>query len=155
MNEQWSAYHLAIVFGGLVVMWVIQMYFTWLQSQRFMTSVRTLRTQGTVAIGVGGRRYRGGRAFVALAHKDSPTVVGALTLSGFTVLSTPKELPALVGMDLGVLANGGAPNSLKPKFREAAAMAAKTLTSGALTAVSDITADNRDAEESRQEGTLS
>ena len=123
-----------IIFGGLVTMWVIQMFFTWQQAQRFMADVRHLRSKGTVAIGVGGRRYRGGRAYVALASKTDDNgntngkVVDALTLSGFTVISKPKNLPALVGLDLDALANDGAPTSLKPKFREAAAQAAKTLT---------------------------
>lgn len=123
---------MVIIFGTLVTMWIIQMFFTWQQAQRFMADVRHLRSKGTVAIGMGGRRYRGGRAFVALASKadgaDKGKVVDALTLSGFTVISKPKNLPALVGLDLVALANGGAPESLKPKFREAAAQAAKTLT---------------------------
>lgn len=117
-----------LIFGGLVTMWVIQMFFTWQQAQRFMASVRTLRTKGTVAIGVGGRRYRGGRAYVALASKGDGKVADALTLSGFTVISKPQNLPTLVGLDLDALANAGAPESLKPKFREAATQAAKTLT---------------------------
>lgn len=131
MIGTWGVTELALIFGALVALWLLQMFFTWQQAQRFMGAVRSLRQSGTVAIGMGGRRYRGGRAFVALARKDDGPVVGALSLSGITTLSKPKELPVLVGMDLGVLAAGGAPESLAPKFREAAVMAAKTLTSGA------------------------
>jgi DNA-binding transcriptional regulator of glucitol operon len=143
----WSTTSLVLIFGGLVTMWVVQMFFTWKQAQRFMGDIKNLRRDGTVAIGVGGRRYRGGRAFVALAHKDGGTVVRALTLTGYTVVSKPKELPALAGMTLDALASGEAPMSLKPKIREAAVMAAKTLTSGAQAALTP--------EDSRQEGTQS
>jgi glucitol operon activator protein len=127
----WGVSQLALIFGALVVLWVIQMFFTWRQAQTFMGEVRKLRQSGVVAIGMGGRRYRGGRAFVAIAHKDEGRVVRALLLTGYTVLSKPKELPALADMELEVLAAGGAPESLKPKIREAATMAAKTLISGA------------------------
>jgi glucitol operon activator protein len=146
MTDIWGVSTLAVIFGSLVVLWLVQMFFTWRQAQRFMGDVRTLRQSGTVAIGMGGRRYRGGRAFVAIASKDDGPVVRALTLTGFTVLSRPKDLPALAGIDLDTLANGGAPESLKPKLREAAVMAAKTLTSGAKNALAP--------EQSLQNGTL-
>jgi DNA-binding transcriptional regulator of glucitol operon len=55
---------------ALVAGWMVQMYFTYQQSTAFNRQVRALRGSGTVSVGVGGRRYRGGRAFVALALDD-------------------------------------------------------------------------------------
>jgi DNA-binding transcriptional regulator of glucitol operon len=83
---------------ALVAGWMVQMYFTYQQSTAFNRQVRALRGSGTVSVGVGGRRYRGGRAFVALALDDQGVVRDALVLSGWTTLRRGRRLDALVGV---------------------------------------------------------
>ena len=126
-DGQWTATDLFLIFFALAALWLVQLWLTWGQAKRFMGDVRRLRQLGTVAIGMGGRRYRGGRAFVALATKGDGTVVDALVLSGLTVRARAKELPDLIGADLQELAAGGAPAHLRQKIRDAAAQAAGTL----------------------------
>ena len=53
---------------------------------------------GTVSIGAGGKRYRGGRAFVAIAADDDGVVRDAIRLSGFTTFARAKAAPQLLGL---------------------------------------------------------
>lgn len=82
----------AVVAGRLV-----QMYLTYQQSMAFNRRVATMRDAGTITVGVAGKRYRGGRAFVALAVDERGVVRDALTLSGWTTFSRGRPLPDLVG----------------------------------------------------------
>lgn len=92
MNATWTLLLVAVV-GG----WMVQAYLTYRQSMAFNRSVMALRQHGTVSVGVAGRRYRGGRAYVAVAIDERGTVQDALTLSGFTTFARGRALPALVG----------------------------------------------------------
>ena len=83
----------AVVAGSLV-----QAYFTYRQSMAFNKQVMTLRNQGTVSVGVAGKRYRGGRAYVAMAIDEHGIVRDALTLTGWTTFSRGKRLDGLVGL---------------------------------------------------------
>ncbi len=89
---QWYFLLLAVVVAG----WLVQLYLTYKQSVAFMADVRSLRKSGTVSIGIDGKRYRGGRAYVAIAVKDG-IVQDALTLSGWTTFARGRPLPDLVG----------------------------------------------------------
>ena len=84
--------------AAIVAGWMVQMYLTFQQSMSFNQQVIALRRQGTVSVGVAGRRYRGGRAFVALALDEQGVVRDALTLSGWTTFARARPLPALVGV---------------------------------------------------------
>lgn len=84
--------------AAVVAGWMVQMYLTYQQSQAFNRQVKALRGRGTVSVGVGGRRYRGGRAFVAVAIDEQGVVRDALTLSGWTTFSRGRPLGALVGV---------------------------------------------------------
>jgi DNA-binding transcriptional regulator of glucitol operon len=84
--------------AAIVAGWMVQMYLTFQQSMSFNKQVIALRRQGTVSVGVAGRRYRGGRAFVALALDEQGVVRDALTLSGWTTFARGRPLPALVGV---------------------------------------------------------
>jgi DNA-binding transcriptional regulator of glucitol operon len=44
-------------------MWAVQLALAFMQAKRFQADLKSLRMQGTSAVGMGGRRYRGGRAF--------------------------------------------------------------------------------------------
>jgi DNA-binding transcriptional regulator of glucitol operon len=116
------------LFAAVVPGWLLQM---WLASRQTPAQVREtarLRTLGSVAVGKGGRRYRGGVAFVSLAP-DGRRVTGALDLRGSTTFARPVEVPALVGLRLGVAAGDRPLEGLKGNERVAAREAAGCLRS--------------------------
>jgi glucitol operon activator protein len=84
-----------ILIVAVVAGWMVQLYATYRQAMSFNREVVALRRQGTVSVGAGGRRYRGGRAFVAIALDDRGVVRDALTLKGFTTFSRARPLPGL------------------------------------------------------------
>lgn len=111
----------------IAVMWVFQLYMAVKQSQRFADALKEIRTPGTTTtVGMGGFRYKGGRAFVALAQKDG-IVTGAKILTGLTVFANAQPFNELVGHKLTDLAEGKGLENSKKKVVEATKMAAKTL----------------------------
>ncbi|MDA0274003.1 MAG: hypothetical protein O2902_01530 [Actinobacteria bacterium] len=117
---------LIYIFLVIAAMWVLQLYYAAKQSMRFSKSLREVRALGRTAVGIGGFRYRGGRAFVALSEKNG-IVVGAKVLVGLTVFASPADCPQLVGKPLTALANGEQMETLRKKEQEAAKMAAEVL----------------------------
>jgi DNA-binding transcriptional regulator of glucitol operon len=114
---------LAVVAG-----WLVQTWLTLRQTRAYLRAVAHLRRSGTVSTGKAGRRYRGGVAFVSLAT-DGKRVTGALRLKGFTTFARPSELPALVGLRLGVLAGDRPIAGLTDNERNAAREAVRSLRS--------------------------
>lgn len=110
----------------IAAMWLIQLFLTFKQSMRFNDVLKPLRSQGRTAVGLGGKRYRGGRAFVAIAQQGD-TVVDARMMTGFTVFARPQECPELKGLSLTLLASDAPIAGMKDKVRSAARMAAETL----------------------------
>lgn len=92
-----------VLLAAVVAGWIPQLYLTYQQSMAFNDAVRRLRTSGTVSVGVAGKRYRGGRAFVAIAVDEHAVVRDAISLSGFTTFARAKPLPALFDVKLSVL----------------------------------------------------
>jgi glucitol operon activator protein len=87
---------LILLIVAVVAGWMVQMYLTFRQSMAFNKAVVAMRDRGTVSVGVAGKRYRGGRAFVALAIDDGGVVRDALTLSGLTTFSRARPLVGLL-----------------------------------------------------------
>ncbi len=87
-----------LLIAAVVAGWMVQTYLTFRQSMAFNREVVALRHSGTVSVGVAGRRYRGGRAFVAIAVDDHGIVREALTLTGFTTFSRAKPLVGLLDL---------------------------------------------------------
>ncbi len=110
--------------GAVVAGWIIQSFLTFKQSMAFNDEVRRLRTAGTVSVGVGGKRYRGGRAFVAIAVDDRGIVSDAITLRGFTTFARACPLPALAGTRVNKLAGDREIPHLSKAQRAAAGQAA-------------------------------
>jgi DNA-binding transcriptional regulator of glucitol operon len=108
----------AVVAGSLV-----QTYFTYRQSMAFNKQVMTLRNQGTVSVGVAGKRYRGGRAYVAMAIDEHGIVRDALTLTGWTTFSRGKRLDGLVGLKTNRIVDTLPLPGLKKQQQEAARQA--------------------------------
>jgi glucitol operon activator protein len=119
---QWYILLIAAVVGG----WMVQLYFTYRQSVAFMADVRRLRQSGTVSIGIGGKRYRGGRAYVAIAVKDG-IVQDALTLSGWTTFARARPLPDLIDWKVSQVKGDREIPGLSTQQRLAARQAAELL----------------------------
>jgi len=86
-----------LLLAAVVAGWLVQMYLAYQQSRSFNDQVRKLQRSGTVSVGVAGKRYRGGRAFVAVAVDDTRIVRDAMSLSGWTTFARGRRLPGLVG----------------------------------------------------------
>lgn len=117
-----------ILLGAVVLGWVVQLWLTSRQSMDYVRATGRLRSLGAVATGKGGRRYRGGVAFVSLAT-DGQRVTGAVSLRGFTTFARPVDVPALVGLRLAVVAGDRPLAGLKDNERIAAREAAGCLRS--------------------------
>lgn len=113
-----------ILLAAVVAGWIPQLYLTYRQSMAFNDAVRRLRTSGTVSVGVAGKRYRGGRAFVAIAVDEHAIVRDAITLSGFTNFARAKPLPALFDTKLSVVCGEREIPHTSRQQREAARQAA-------------------------------
>lgn len=117
---------LATLFTFLGLAWAVQLFFAWRQAQRFQKQLSTLRKEGTVAIGLGGKRYRGGRAYVALVADPSGHVTSGLVLSGLTVMAKGKPFADYKGFHIKEIISGDrVAQNRKPKIVAAARMAAE------------------------------
>lgn len=114
-----------ILLAAVVAGWMLQLWLTYRQSMAFNDDVRRLRRSGTVSVGAGGRRYLGGRAFVALALDDQGVVRDAIELSGFSTFSRAKALPAVLGLKARHLRGDRAVPGLSKQQRDAARQAAE------------------------------
>ncbi len=110
----------------IAAMWASQLALAYMQAKRFQADLSGLRKQGTVAVGMGGRRYRGGRAFVALTVDDDEIVHDGLVLKGFTVFAKSRQLTNYIGFSLDDILSGNRGGVDEPnKVREAAVMSAQ------------------------------
>lgn len=128
-----------IVLVAVVAGWLVQMYLTYQQSMAFNDAVRRLRPSGTVSVGVAGRRYRGGRAYVALAVDDRGIVADAITLRGWTTFARARTLSPLVGRKVNQVAGDREIPGLKDQQRDAARQAVDLLKRGRSTASTQST----------------
>jgi DNA-binding transcriptional regulator of glucitol operon len=110
--------------AAVVAGWMVQLYVTYQQATAFNAQVLRLRTRGRVSVGVGGTRYRGGRAFVAIAIDEKNVVVDAITLKGFTTFARGRALRALIGQRVSRLGGENDVPGLSRQQREAARQAA-------------------------------
>lgn len=113
------------LFLVLAAMWASQLALAFMQAKRFSRDLSGLRKSGYVATGMGGRRYRGGRAFVSLAADSSGVIQDGLLLKGFTVFAQSKPLPQYIGFSLEeIISEERDVGSDPKKVTEAAKMAA-------------------------------
>jgi DNA-binding transcriptional regulator of glucitol operon len=124
-------YPIMWLLAAVVAGWAVQLYLTYRQSMAFNAEVHQLRSSGTVSVGVGGRRYRGGRAYVALAVDEAGVVRDSLSLKGFTTFARGQALPPLSGVRLNVVRGDREIAGLSRSQREAARQAAELFRSGA------------------------
>jgi DNA-binding transcriptional regulator of glucitol operon len=112
-----------LLIAAIVAGWMVQMYLTYQQSMAFNRQVLALRRQGTVSVGVAGKRYRGGRAFVAIAFDDDGIVRDAVALTGWTTFARGRQVPALVGLSTGRILGPEPVPGLRTNQHEAARQA--------------------------------
>lgn len=118
--------NLGKLFMLIALMWLFQLWFAYKQSKIFQDDIRELRKQGFMAVGMGGRRYRGGRAYVALAANEHGIVQDALVLRGFTIFARSKKLTTYKGFSVAEIASGDRVClSEKKKVQEAASNSAQ------------------------------
>ena len=122
MSPTWTLLLLAVV-GG----WIVQLFLSYRQCMAFNDEVRRLRRSGTVSVGSGGRRYRGGRAFVAIAVDQDDVVREALSMRGFTTFARARPKADLIGTPARVLRGEREVPALGRAEREAARQAAELL----------------------------
>lgn len=115
-----------IFFGALAAAMALQLWSAAQQSKAFLAAVNGLRAQGTVAIGLGGRKLIGRKAYVALAVRDG-RVVDALVLRGLTTFARPRHSSVYTGLSLKKLTGESAVPGLDAIERQAARQAAATL----------------------------
>jgi DNA-binding transcriptional regulator of glucitol operon len=127
-----------ILLAAVVLGWIVQAYLTYQQSMAFNDQVRALRRSGTVSVGVAGNRYRGGRAYVAVAVDEGKVVRDALTLSGWTTFARGRSLPALVGAKVNQVKGDRDFPGLSKQQREAARQAVTLLQQGGGRASSEL-----------------
>ena len=113
------------------MMWALQLYLAWRQAATFQKDMKALRKDApNVAIGVGGRRYRGGRAYVALAADNEGIVRNALVLSGLSIFARAKAIGDYTGFSIEDIITGQRAMVSRPtKVIEAAKTAAEHIRS--------------------------
>jgi DNA-binding transcriptional regulator of glucitol operon len=121
----WFAIIAAVVAG-----WMVQLYFSYHQATAFNKAVTALRTKGTVSVGAGGKRYRGGRAFVAIAVGPDDVVIDAITLQGLTTFARARPLQGARGETVRRLGGDREIAALTRQQREAARQAATLFVEG-------------------------
>ena len=113
------------------IMWAIQLYLAYRQANIFQKDMKSLRQSApNVAVGVGGRRYRGGRAYVALAADNEGIVRNALILSGLSIFARAKAIGDYTGFSIEDIITGQRAMVSRPaKVKEAALTAAEHIRS--------------------------
>jgi DNA-binding transcriptional regulator of glucitol operon len=120
---------LGTLFTVLGIAWAVQLYLAWRQAHRFQKQLASLRKSiegGIVAIGVGGKRYRGGRSYVALVANQDGVVSDGLLLTGITVMAKGKPFTDYKGFHIKEIISGDrVAANRKQKVTDAARMAAE------------------------------
>lgn len=116
-----------LILGAVVGGMLVQAFTTLKQTNAFSAAVRDLRKHGNVAVGGAGRRYRGGKAFVAIATDDKSRITKAISLTGWSTLARPHELQHVEGLSLSQLRGDDPLPSVDPRARAALRNAAQTL----------------------------
>ena len=119
-----------LLLAAVVAGWLVQLWLTYRQSMAFTDDVRRLRGAGTVSVGSGGRRYRGGRAFAALAFDERGVVTDAIQLMGFTTFARSRRFTEVLGLKASQLRGDREVPGLSTKQREAVRQAAELLKQG-------------------------
>lgn len=83
----------------LLVMWMLQFGFTYIQMRKFYARLKIVRQAGLTAVGKGGGQYRG-RVYGVLTVDDNKTIIHAEKMSGWSNFSGLTPVPELIGLSL-------------------------------------------------------
>jgi DNA-binding transcriptional regulator of glucitol operon len=86
-----------VLFILLGLMWLLQLYLTYRQTQRFYGRVRKLRKLGMLAVGVAGGMYRGRVYAVMVVNPETRIITHAEKMSGWTVFAGLKQIKGGTG----------------------------------------------------------
>jgi DNA-binding transcriptional regulator of glucitol operon len=115
--------NIVVIFVLLVVMWMIQFGFTYLQMQKFYRRLKIIRQDGLTAVGMEGGRYKG-RAYGVLTVGKDNTIIHAEKMSGWTNFAGLRPVPELIGLSLDEILDEErtlpVSNKLMSAFRNAA-----------------------------------
>lgn len=123
MNPMWALVLLAAVVGGSVLQTLAMVR----QQKAFAAELARLKTSGRVAVGRAGKRYLGGKVYVAIAADPAGVVTGALVLRGFTTFARARDLPVLIGYRVSRLSTDVDVPGVAPMERQAVVEAAEAL----------------------------
>ena len=118
--------NIAVLLGLLLLMWIAQFGFTYIQMQRFYARLKVIRKDGVTAVGMGGGQYRG-RAYGVLTIDEDQKVIHAERLSGWSNFSGLKPVPELVGMHLDQIRDEDTQLPVSKRLQEAFRNAAKDI----------------------------
>ena len=91
--------NLGVLFGLLVVMWILQFGLTYFQMRKYTKRLKVIRQDGLTAVGMSGSRYKG-RTYGILTIDDNNQIIHAEKMSGWTNFSNLRPVPDLVGMNV-------------------------------------------------------
>jgi DNA-binding transcriptional regulator of glucitol operon len=138
-------------FVALAVAMGLQLWLTSRQSRAFMLQVTAMRRSGRVAVGVGGRRWLGRKAYVALAFDARDRVVEAIVLRGLTQFAQARPAQYLIGVPLRTLSGDRAVAGCDAIERAAVRQAAQALSAaGGLQPTSGATEGKEAAQPQRE-----
>lgn len=118
--------NLGVLLGLLLLMWIVQFGFTYVQMQRFYARLKVIRKDGITAVGMGGGQYRG-RAYGVLTVDGDLNVIHAEKLAGWSNFSGLRTVPELIGMNLKDIRDEERELPVSKKLQEAFRNAAKDI----------------------------
>lgn len=91
--------NLGVLFGLVVVMWILQFGLTYLQMRKYTARLKIIRQDGLTAVGLSGSKYKG-RTYGVLTVDKNNKIIHAEKMSGWTNFSNLRPVSDLVGMNL-------------------------------------------------------
>lgn len=91
--------NLGVLFGLLVVMWILQFGLTYFQMRKYTKRLKVIRQDGLTAVGMSGSKYKG-RTYGILTIDDNNQIIHAEKMAGWTNFSNLRPVPDLVGMNI-------------------------------------------------------
>ncbi|RCW47361.1 MULTISPECIES: transcriptional regulator GutM [unclassified Halanaerobium] len=86
----------------IIIAWILQALFTFLQISNYRKRIRELKKKGKLGIGKVSRKLSAG-TIVFLVSDDSKTIIDAERMSGITVFARFKKDKELIGKSLAEL----------------------------------------------------
>ena len=96
----------------------LQLYFTGWQTKRFFKRLKEIRKDGLTSIGLQGGIWSG-RTYAVLVVDEEKKILHAEKLSGMTIFSNLKPVPALVGLQADEILDEAREFPLRKKLMKA------------------------------------